>query len=206
MKLNVRQTLVVTGLVLAATALAPQAALAQDMGFYIGAGVGQSKAKDACATFQSQGLTGSCDDTDTAGKLFLGYQFNQNFAVEGAYVDLGKVTGSGTVSGVPVSGEAKAKTWQLVAVGIVPLANNFSLFGKLGAHRWDADASASASGSTSTASDKGTDVTYGLGGSYEFSKNLGLRLEWERFQNVGNTNTTGRSNVDLLSVGLRYRF
>ncbi|MGH8831896.1 MAG: outer membrane beta-barrel protein [Polaromonas sp.] len=206
MKLNAKKSLVFAGLVLAAGTLTPHAAFAQDMGFYIGAGVGQSKGKDACSDLGGVGFSGSCDDTDTGGKLFLGYQFNKNFAVEGGYVDLGKFKASGTISGVPVSADAKAKTWQLVAVGTLPLANNFSVFGKAGVHRWDLDVRASALGSTITASDNGTDLTLGIGAGYEFTKNLGVRLEWERFRNVGEDATTGKSNVDLISVGLRYRF
>lgn len=205
MKWNTSKSSVVAGLALAA-ALAPHAVMAQDMGFYIGGSVGQSKAKDACDDLGSVGFSGSCDDTDTGAKIFLGYQFNKNFAVEGGYVDLGKAKASGTISGSPASGEAKADTWQLSAVGIWPMANNFSLLGKIGVHRWDLDTQGSAFGVTVSASDKGTDLTFGFGAGYEFNKNLGLRVEWERFRNVGEEDTTGKSHVDLLSVGLRYRF
>lgn len=206
MKLKAKTSLLVTGLALATGLLAPHAALAQDKGFYIGLGAGQSDAKDACSELGGVGFSGSCDDTSTGKKIFLGYQFTQNFAVEGGYVDLGKFKASGTVLGVPVSAYAKAKTWQLVAVGTLPLANNFSLFGKAGLHNWDADAGVTALGLTSTTSDKGIDLTFGVGAGYEITKNLGLRLEWERFRHVGEDDTTGKSDVDLLSVGLRYRF
>ncbi len=206
MKTNTKKSLIVTGLVLAAGSLMPHIALAQDMGFYLGASAGQSKAKDACSDLGGVGFTGSCDDKDTGWKLFAGYQFHKHFAVEGAYVDLGKFNAVGTASGLPVSANADAKTWQLVGVGMLPLANNFSLFGKAGVHRWDLDVRGRAGGATATASDDGTDFTFGIGAGYDFTKNLGLRVEWERFRDVGEQNTTGKSHVDLLSVGLRYRF
>lgn len=206
MKLKAKTSLVATGLMLAAGMFASQTALAQDKGFYVGLGVGQSDAKDACSELGGVGFSGSCDDTSTGKKIILGYQFNPNFALEGGYVDLGKFKANGTVLGVPASAFAKAKSWQLVAVGTLPLANNFSLFGKAGIHSWDADAGVTALGVTDKVSDKGTDLTFGFGAGYEFSKNLGVRVEWERFRNVGENDTTGKSDVDLISVGLRYRF
>lgn len=199
MNLHVKKSLALIGLALAAGALAPNVALAQSSGVYLGGGIGQSKARDGCGALGGIGFTGSCDDTDTAWKIFGGYQINPNFAIEAGYVDLGKFR----ASGLGLTAESKAKTWLLDAVGILPLANNFSVLGKAGLHRWDADTRVV---SGASASDKGTDFTFGFGAGYEFNPNLGLRLEWERFQKVGRDATTGKSDVDLLSLGLRYRF
>lgn len=203
---NKKKLAIASGLALCAGLLAPQAAFAQDKGFYIGLGAGQADYTDACSQLANEGFTGSCDDTSTGKKIFLGYQFNKNFSIEGGYVDLGKAKATETFLGIPVLGFAKAKTWQLVAVGTLPLANNFSLFGKAGIHNWDAETGISALGLTEKVSDKGTDLTFGVGAGYEITKNLGLRLEWERFRHVGEKDTTGQSDVDLISVGLRYRF
>lgn len=56
-----------------------------------------------------------------------------------------------------------------------------------------------------SASDSGTNtnVAWGLGGGYNFTKNLGVRLEWERFRAEFQGE---KEDVDLLSVGLNYRF
>src|SRR3989304_5933084 len=70
---------------------------ADDTGWYGGISVGQSKAKIDDARITS-GLLGrgfartsiSDDDRDTGYKLFGGYKFNKNFALEGGYFDLGK--------------------------------------------------------------------------------------------------------------------
>ena len=48
-------------------------AWSQDAGFYIGASIGQSKAKDFCD--DSGGF--SCDDKDTTWKILAGYQFSR---------------------------------------------------------------------------------------------------------------------------------
>jgi len=48
------------------------------------------------------------------------------------------------------------------------------------------------------AKESGADVSSGVGASYDFTKNFGIRAEWERFKPV--------DNIDLLSVGLVYKF
>jgi len=206
MSTHIKKSLIVTGILIAASATTLPTALAQNSGFYGGGSVGQSKAENACDDLGGIGFSGSCDDTDTGWKLFAGYQFNPNFAVEAGYVDLGKFTAAGTISGVPVSTSDEANLWQLVAVGTLPMGNNFSVFGKAGVHRWDLDAKASVPGVSVSISENGTDFTFGLGARYDFTKSLGVRAEWERFQSVGDENTTGESDVDLLSVGLQFRF
>jgi opacity protein-like surface antigen len=55
--------------------------------------------------------------------------------------------------------------------------------------------------------------TLGLGGQYNFTKSVGMRVEWERFFNVGSSpsnatagQTTGEADIDLISAGLVYKF
>src|SRR4051812_49006320 len=71
-----------------AVALGSGTVQAADQGGYLGIGLGQTKVKDACTDFAS------CDNKDTGVKVFGGYQFNPNGAVEIGYVDLGKSKGS----------------------------------------------------------------------------------------------------------------
>src|SRR4051794_41965837 len=70
------------------TALVALPAAAQ---FYVGAGVGQSKAKDFCG---GGGGFDSCDDKDKAWKVYGGYAFSPYFAAEIGYNDLGRVKGN----------------------------------------------------------------------------------------------------------------
>ena len=72
-----------------ATALVALPAVAQGLnGFYAGATVGKSKARDWCTG--ADGFVVSCDDRKNAWKLFGGYQITRNFAVEAGYANLGK--------------------------------------------------------------------------------------------------------------------
>src|SRR5689334_10895970 len=58
-------------------------------GFYAGASIGTTKLSDD--SFENSGI--DVDDSGTGFKLFGGYAFNKNLAVELSYFDLGKVNG-----------------------------------------------------------------------------------------------------------------
>src|SRR5205085_1339549 len=104
---------------LALTAIASNPAVADDdSGWYVGVNIGQSSAEideeRISDSLLGAGLSVSSfskDDSDTGYKLFGGYQFNENFALEGGYFDLGKfgytatTIPAGTLSGdIAVSG------------------------------------------------------------------------------------------------------
>ena len=186
---------------------------------YIGAGIGQAKAKDAgdCSDLSgllNPGYSCSIDDTDTSFNLFLGYAFSPNLSAELGYVDLGKYTidASGTVLGTPVSvnGDIKAKGWTLSAVGTLPIQPSFSLLGRFGFFIWDVDISANASSGalSGSASDSasGTDPFFGIGAQWNVNKQLGVRGEWAHYMDVGDENTTGQSDVDNLSISILFNF
>src|SRR5882762_12016655 len=104
----------------AAVMAVPAVSMAQargETGWYLGGGIGQSQAKDGCTGVGGPGV--SCDDKDTAYKIFGGYQVNRNFAAELGYSELGKVKAS--APGVNV--EFKSTAWDLVGVGAFPLSN-----------------------------------------------------------------------------------
>lgn len=179
-------------------------ALAQDRGWLAGVSYGASNADQAC-----DGIPVSCDKRDTGWKVFGGYQFNPNLAVELAYVGLGKVTANGVIGGVPVNAEAEGEGWEVSVVGKFPFSQTFSILGRIGAFHWEVDATATAGVpalARVTANANGTDLTYGLGLEYNFSRTISGRLEWQRFNSVGDTSTTGGSDVDLFTVGVAVRF
>jgi OOP family OmpA-OmpF porin len=169
-------------------------ALAQDTGFYAGLSFGQSSADVDCS-----GLT-TCDDSDTAWKILGGYRFNRNLAVEFGYTDLGEVSGSDGVDTVTVESTA----FELVAVGTMPIADKFSVYGKIGLYRGETDAEV-VGPSAGSASESNTDLTFGVGVQYDFTKNLGVRGEWQRYSDVGGGDIEG-ADVDVISIGVVFRF
>jgi len=160
--------------------------------FYAGAGVGQSDV-DADA-----GLS-SFSDTDIGWKIFGGYEFNKYFAVEGAWVDLGDFSDTviDPIFFLPGKGKLEIDGLAISAVGSYPINEAFTVFGKLGIWAWDAEVKSSLSGLSSD--DDGTDVMFGAGGSYNFTKAISVRAEWERFEADGD-------DADLLSISGVYKF
>jgi OOP family OmpA-OmpF porin len=172
--------------------------LAQDVGWYVGATLGQSEAGDTCSGVAGSGV--SCDDKDTAWRILGGYQFNRNFAVELGYTDLGEVSASGPGGNVSVESTA----FEVVAVGMMPIADKFSIYGKLGMYRAETDADVSVAG-FSSASESNTDLTFGVGVRYDFARNLGVRAEYQKYSDVGGGNI-GEDDVDVISVGVIWKF
>lgn len=206
-----------------ALGLPASATAGEEKGWYIGGGLGQSKSDVDEAQFDSLSASSSTtsDEKDnSAWKLFGGYQFNRNWAVELAYVDLGKATAKQTVVSGSVNVDFEANGWNIAGVGTLPLSQSFSLNGKLGVFRWDRDYKCTrASGTTNcntpaNRSASGTDLSYGVGLGHALTKQTSLRLEWERFKDLGDENKTrgtdngktGQSDVDFLSIGIRYNF
>lgn len=191
-------------------------AMAEDSGWYGGINVGQSRAKIDDARIVS-GLLGSGfvtpsitnDDRDTGYKLFGGYQFNRNFALEGGYFDLGKF--GFTANTLPLgtlNGRIKIKGANLDLVGMLPLTERFSAFGRVGVSRAEARDSFTGTGFVRVLNPnlqkRDTNVKYGVGLQYAFTEALGMRAEVERYRindAVGN-----KGDIDLVSLGLVYRF
>lgn len=159
------------------------------------------------------GISSTLDKDDTGYKLMFGYKFNQNFALEGGYVDLGKSTYDVSVT-VPAAAtakfEAEVSGWVVSALGIMPLNDKFSVFAKLGTiyNEVKENGTVTAGGTTYTANTSGRSwkATYGVGTQYEFDKNWGVRAEYERFDKLGDKSDTGEADVDLLSIGVAYKF
>ena len=169
-------------------------AFAADTGGYLFGMVGQTKVKDA----PDFGPGVSVDDTDTGFKIGGGYAFHRNFGVEAAYVDLGKATASAGGQ----SAELKASGISVVAVGMLPLGQNFSLLGRLGFI--NATVKLSAPGFSDDTTDMKT--TFGIGASYSFTPRFAVRADYDVYQKLGDSSTTGESDVDMISIGVVYKF
>jgi OmpA-OmpF porin, OOP family len=185
-----------------APALAQDGRLSQDGRFYIGLGLGQSSAELDCTG------TTACDDSDTAWKVFGGYQFSRHLALEVGYGVLGEATASTPpFGGVPAANVSiETSVWEAVAVGSLPLAERFSVYGKLGLYMADSEVDVAFPGLGSVnRSDDNTDLTFGLGLRFEVTPNLALRAEWQRYSDVS-ADAFGEADLDVMSIGILWRF
>jgi len=174
-------------------------ALSQDSGWFVGGGGGLSKFTDGCPSGVTAGA--SCDDRGNSWRVFGGYQFNANFGYELGYADLGKVTQSTATE----SASFKAKTYEMVLVITLPINQWYSFYGKYGIFHWDVDRNIDGAGA-GTASANGKDTTAALGLKYNISKKFALKLEWQRYLDVGDPGITGRTNIDDYGLSVVYSF
>lgn len=191
MKSKARAGWAILGLASAMAFTGPALAQAQDAGFYIGGALGQVELNGACSGLPP-GV--SCDEKDSAWKILGGYQFNRHLAAELGYANLGEAS----ASGVGITARAEVTAWDVVAVGSFPIMDRFSIYAKLGMFRSESEVTAS----TGTSSDESeTGFTFGVGLRYDFTRNLGVRAEWQRYQEVSED-----TDADLLSIGIVWKF
>ncbi|MBC7621412.1 MAG: OmpA family protein [Candidatus Saccharibacteria bacterium] len=200
----------------AAAILGANLAQADYPSWYVGANAGQSMANIDDPRIV-KGLLGSGftsviiseSNRDTGYKVFGGYQFSNNFAIEGGYFDLGQFGFTATT--VPVgtlNGNIKLRGVNVDLVGSVPLTQNFSVLGRVGANYAQARDTFTGTGAVVVLNPNpgayDTQPKLGLGLQYALSESVAVRAEVERYRvndAIGN-----RGDVDLVSVGLVYRF
>lgn len=151
--MNMKKKVIAASL-LCLCAAASQSAAASEVGFYIGAYVGQAS-KDIPRTFFEDfkndiyaflgytptGETVSFDDTDSSFSLFAGYRLNTYLAFEGGYTRLGQVTYKSRSTGifpmdtgsVDTTFENETSGFTLSVLGTLPLNRNWELFARGGA-------------------------------------------------------------------------
>lgn len=203
----------------AATIATPSAIAAEATGnWYLGLGVGQSRAKledsSVNALFTGTGATvagTTKSETSVEGKAFVGYQFNPYVALEGGYFRLGKFSFDTTTTPAgTLHGDLKnTMGWNIDVVGTVPVvAERFLLLARLGVQTSktrDLFAGNGAATPVVTATSKNqVSYKYGLGAEFDFTKNVGVRGEWERYR--VSDGFSGKFNVNAVTASLLYRF
>ena len=160
-------------------------------------------------------VTATIDDSDTGFGVAGGYQLNDHFAFEFAYVDLGSVSyqlsamvSDGTnEADADVQLESSADGAVVSALGILPIGERFSVFGRVGLSLMNAKGTAriTIDGVTQSPSQstQNSDPMVGIGAEYSLGKHFALRLAWDRYFDVGTDDVTGDIDADLYTLGLR---
>lgn len=165
---------------------AATAAVPEQSGIYLGGGIGYDR-------IEGEDFTGSGDDLDdsrVAYKGLAGFRLNRMLAIEGQYIDFGTAEdGDNRVS---------ADGWTAGAVLTVPMFEYVNPYAKAGVLFWDSD-SRFPGGVPPSRSDDGSDFTYGVGARFSMTDNLGLRLEYERFE-------MNDIDVDMASANIQFDF
>jgi len=172
------------------TAVAQGAAAGQDNGFDIGGSGGQGR-----PSFDTAGAAPgtAVDNSNSAWKVFGGYQFNKNFGVEASYVSIGTFNMSNGNS-IDLYGAG------IALVGTLPLGMNFSLLGRGGVNRMRERINNGGN------ADNTTSPTFGAGVKYDINANWSARVEAERILRMGSNNTTISSDANVYTLGIGYKF
>ena len=191
--------------------------LAQEGGYsYGGLSIGQSRAKideaRITASLLGAGLSTSAMSRDESGqgfKVFGGYQFNRNFALEAGYFNLGKFGfTSTTVPAGTLSGGIKLQGLNLDLVGTLPLTERLSAIARVGGQYASTRDTFTGGGAVTVLnpnpSARSFNAKVGAGLQYEFSRSFLMRAEAERYRindAVGN-----RGDVNMYSLSLVFPF
>lgn len=215
----VKKSVLLSSLALSALGLAAQAP-ASAAGWYSSLSGGVSKADlPSRAAFDDIVLgtvagTSSLDDTGDAWAIHVGYRFNSYVAAEVGYVEFGKFRYEAVPNVAPVEASVRFRTNGpvLAAVGILPLGERFDLSVRGGVYFSDTrvrqrivdltDDSVIVS-AEDRASDK--DLFVGIGAAWNINDNYGLRVDLQRYFDVGDDDHTGERDVDLLTFGVVFR-
>lgn len=161
---------------------------------YVGASAGTSTT-DSCVAAGS-----TCDDSDTAYKVYGGLEVNEFISMEVGYANLGDVeysapTGTRGTHGMIVQ-----------LVGSYALNPSFTLLARGGMNIFNTEVEGAVAGASGNQGDTDVSWSLGLGAQYNFNKSLGLRVEWERYFEVGDPDSTGEADIDLVTAGVVFKF
>ena len=186
-------------------------------GAYAGGAVGPSTMSfegDSLAVGSATASSLSTEQKSTAFKGFGGYRFNPNFAAEGGFVSFGKFRATRTVT-APAAGTVRSDLTVIGAyvnaVGIAPVSEHFELFAKAGFIVTGTVAERSATGAAVLVGDSVTshverNLHLGAGAEVRFTRQFGMRVEYEEAFGVGDAKTIGGGDIGVFFLGLTYRF
>jgi OOP family OmpA-OmpF porin len=189
---------------------------ADDAEWYAGVGAGRSVSKldygRIAAELDAPGFTTTSIDTNThrnTYKLFGGYQFGSNFALEGSYFDLGKSAFyAPTAPNGGVNGTLDVRGFALDAVAILPFTDRFGAFAKIGVTEAQTRDSFDGTGGDvivdSSPSHWHVNGKVGAGLQYLVTPHFGVRAEWERYRI--NDAVRDHGNIDAVTVSLVFPF
>jgi OOP family OmpA-OmpF porin len=162
---------------------------------YLGAGAAKTKNRVYCSDTDVSGYA-NCDNKDSGWKATAGYQFFPNVAVELGYVRLGKF--GATTAAAPGFASYKARAIEILAVVTVPLfIDDLSGFMKVGVAGWKASATAVTLPVGVPNRKASSDMTFGLGLSYDITRQIAARVEWQRYPEI---------EIDTFGAAVLYKF
>lgn len=168
-------------------------------GFYVGGQIGWGNTGyNTAGSFHQAEIksVGRVKDSGLAGRAFLGYQVNENWASEFGYTQFSR-TRFYDVNGIlNHDGNINEYAFDAVAKGIFPLCHCFSVFAKLGVAYIKANAS------EGFCNDSEFNPVLGAGIGYDLTPHIPVGVSYTRIQRVGGS----IPSTNLATFDIAYNF
>jgi len=167
---------------------------------YVGAGV---VAQNYKSNVDGASSGDNNNGTKAAGTVFLGYNINPNWAVEGGYTDFGNRSYSYTQAGVPGKIDTGSHSFYVAGKGTLPVTQDVSLYAKLGAARvHDGVYGTGAAAGLNDTDPSETTLYSAVGAAYAINQKVSLTTELTHY---GKSPEFGRSKNGV-AVNAIYNF
>ena len=150
--------------VVTALLLASNPAFARD-----GFAVGLSAAR---AAIDVNAMDMNIDGDSNGWRLFGQYKFTDKLSVEAGMSSFGRPDDAT----IPSNLEVEAESFDLFAVGTLPVTDKFDVFGKAGFVQWNTEVEENDQNEVNKSS---TDLAFAFGGEYELTRRLAVRGEYQ---------------------------
>lgn len=181
-----------------ATLAAPASAF-QDAGWFFGVTLNRPQAR-----LEVPGIRFAAPLEENGIKLAAGYQFGPHWRAEMNYLDFSRSIDIASATNL-ARPDDRGKGLRLFGTATMPLTQRLGVFGKLGALHSNLESGCMTTVLTCTPFERGTDLSYGVGLSYDLTKTVSVTGEWERFRRFGGV-LSGDPERDVFSIGLGFRF
>lgn len=135
------------------------------------------------------------EPSGTSYGIYGGYQFNDYFALQAGYLDLGSFDDSIVINGTSINIAGDVDGFTVAAVARVPFGKRFDAHAKLGWYSYDATIRIDGVGDSTSESD----VFFGIGLGLGLTEKVSLNLDAQRYK-------LSAVHANVLSLGLQVNF
>jgi opacity protein-like surface antigen len=158
------------------------------------------------------------DSSPVSWKLFVGYAFSQNVGLEAGYTYLGSEYQLFNILGYGERITFEPSAAFVTLVGLASVHDRVHVIARLGVAYWTTHIDYAEGAFRSSGRDGDVDPVLGIGFEIDLTERVGLRFEWEQFQNVGDDVSVerpagsgskielGSHDISTTGVGLKLRF
>jgi opacity protein-like surface antigen len=200
-------------------ACGPALAQGDGTGWYIGGGLGSTKADFVRSDFTGLATgTYTAEDDEFGSRFFGGYRLSPNLAVEGSIALLGTYKHRYDNGGNVAVYDYNASALAVALAGRVPVAGRVSLLGRVGIAFTASELDLRRDNGTantpvcpdswwfSDCSSRSTNFYWGVGAQFDLGQRWGIRVDYDNYGEVGEEFEVGRADIEQVTVNFVWRF